>query len=58
MSLLPKSVELSEEVYEDWIDVDSQLDVTMVLTEEEICNVVMNSQTINMLSLTMKKKSP
>jgi hypothetical protein len=46
MSLQSKPIELSEEIYEDWIDVDSHLDVVEVPTEEEICNVVMNPQTI------------
>jgi len=35
-----------EDVYEVWIDVDSYHNVSKVPTEEEICNVVMNPQTI------------
>jgi hypothetical protein len=36
MSLQSKPVELSEEVYEDWIDMNSHLDVAEVPTEEKI----------------------
>jgi len=39
-------VDLSDEVYGDWVDVDSHLDVAEIQTEEEICNAVLNPQTI------------
>lgn len=45
-SLPEKPVDLSDEVYGDWVDVDSHLDVAEIQTEEEICNSVMNPQTI------------
>jgi hypothetical protein len=35
-----------KEVYKDRIDVYSHLDVAEVLIEKEICNAVMNPQTI------------
>jgi hypothetical protein len=41
-----KPVKLSKEVYEYCIDVVLRLDVTEVPTKEEICNMVINPQTI------------
>jgi hypothetical protein len=41
-SLPEKPVDLSHEVYGDWVDVDLHLDVAEIQTEEEICNTVMN----------------
>ena len=41
-----KPIDLSDEVYGDWIDMDSRLDVAEIQTEEEICNAAMNHQTI------------
>lgn len=46
LSLPEKPVYLSDEVYGNWINMDSHLDAAEIQTEEEICNVVMNSQTI------------
>ena len=45
-SLPEKPIDLSDEVYGDWIDMDSHLDVAEIQTEEEICNAAMNHQTI------------
>lgn len=39
-------IDLSDEVYGDWIDADSHLDEAEVQTEEEICNAVLNIQKI------------
>lgn len=42
-----KPVDLLDEVNGDWIDVNfAHLDVAEIQTEEVICNVVMNPQTI------------
>jgi len=45
-SLPQKPVDFSNEVYGDWTDVDSHLDVAEIQTEEKIFIAVMNSQTI------------
>jgi len=54
-SLSEKPVELSEEVYKDWIDVVSLH--FGVATEEDICNAVMNPQTIEQADTEDKEEN-
>ena len=44
--MFEKTIELSEAVYGNWIDVNSHLGVAEVPTEKEISNAVMKPQTI------------